>query len=127
MGAEVRFEPDWRANLRVPQRELVERVNAAVLADAKRGCPVDTGALVASLTSRVVDHAGGPPSGTVGSELDYAASVEFGSRPHIIRSHGDYPLRNAETGEAFGQVVHHPGTKAQPFLRPALRKSRPLG
>jgi hypothetical protein len=52
--------------------------------------------------------------------------VEYGSRPHIIRSHGNYPLRNRETGDVFGRIVHHPGTPAQPFLRPALYQRRRL-
>lgn len=50
----------------------------------------------------------------------YGLFVEVGTAPHIIRSHGDYPLRNRKTGQIFGPVVHHPGTAAQPHLRPAL-------
>jgi len=50
----------------------------------------------------------------------YPLDVEFPTRPHTITSHGDYPLRNAKTGQTFGKEVHHPGTKGQPFLRPSL-------
>ncbi len=46
--------------------------------------------------------------------------VEVGTAPHVIRSKGDYPLRNAATGQVFGREVQHPGTEAQPHLRPAL-------
>ncbi|MFB4306986.1 hypothetical protein [Actinomadura sp. GTD37] len=46
--------------------------------------------------------------------------LEFGTRAHIITSHGDYPLRNRQTGQVFGRSVRHPGTEAQPHLRPAL-------
>lgn len=46
--------------------------------------------------------------------------AEVGTKPHVIESHGDYPLRNAKTGQAFGKKVNHPGTEAQPHLRPAL-------
>lgn len=49
----------------------------------------------------------------------YGLFVEVGSGPHIIESHGDYPLRDKH-GRVFGLVVHHPGTDAQPYLRPAL-------
>lgn len=55
----------------------------------------------------------------VGTDVDYALPVELGTRPHVIRSHGDYPLRD-EHGHVFGKEVHHPGTQAQPFLRPAI-------
>jgi hypothetical protein len=54
----------------------------------------------------------------------YGLFVEVGTRPHIIRSHGPYPLRNARTGQVFGRIVHHPGTPAQPHLRPALEDLR---
>jgi hypothetical protein len=46
--------------------------------------------------------------------------AEVGTRPHIIRSKGDWPLRNRKTGQVFGKEVNHPGTQAQPHLRPAL-------
>lgn len=49
----------------------------------------------------------------------YPMDVELGTRPHVIESHGDYPLRDKH-GRVFGKTVHHPGTKAQPFLRPSL-------
>ncbi len=45
--------------------------------------------------------------------------VEVGTAPHIIESHGDYPLRSKD-GRVFGKRVKHPGTEAQPHLRPAL-------
>lgn len=50
----------------------------------------------------------------------YGLAQEVGTAPHIIRSTGPWPLRNAKTGQVFGPVVHHPGTAAQPHLRPAL-------
>lgn len=50
----------------------------------------------------------------------YPLDVELGSRPHSIDSKGDYPLRNPKTGQVFGKHVDHPGTEAQPFIRPSL-------
>lgn len=50
----------------------------------------------------------------------YGLFVEVGTAPHVIRSHGPYPLRNRKTGQVFGPIVRHPGTAAQPHLRPAL-------
>lgn len=50
----------------------------------------------------------------------YPLAVEFGSRPHVIRSKGPWPLRNSRTGQVFGRVVQHPGTRPQPFMRPSL-------
>jgi hypothetical protein len=59
-----------------------------------------------------------------GAENEHGAPiglfVEVGTVPHVIESHGDYPLRNRSTGQVFGRKVNHPGTEAQPHLRPAL-------
>lgn len=59
----------------------------------------------------------------IGTDVDYALPVELGSRPHVIRSKGDYPLRGAD-GTVYGREVNHPGTPAQPFLRPAVEAIR---
>jgi hypothetical protein len=45
--------------------------------------------------------------------------IEHGTPPHEIRSRGMWQLYNAATGQGFGRVVHHPGTRAHPFIRPA--------
>jgi hypothetical protein len=66
------------------------------------------------------------PGGTyydVGSDattpdgVSYPAILDTGSKPHIIESHGNYPLRNRATGQAFGKVVHHPGTQPTYWCR----------
>lgn len=100
------------------------RLGPDIERDAKRYCPVDTGALRDSIENHLEGHdlivsASGGADGRT-----YAVYVELGTRPHVIESHGDYPLRNRETGQAFGRRVSHPGTRAQPFLRPALYQSR---
>lgn len=50
----------------------------------------------------------------------YGLFMEVGTKPHRITSHGRWPLRNRMTGQVFGRSVWHPGTKPQPYLRPAL-------
>ena len=54
----------------------------------------------------------------------YGLAQEVGTAPHVIASHGNYPLRNARTGQVFGPIVNHPGTAAQPHIRPALEDLR---
>jgi HK97 gp10 family phage protein len=54
------------------------------------------------------------------NDLNYASYVEFGTRAHVIRVKNAKNLSNGKTG--FGKVVNHPGTKAQPFLRPAFHQ-----
>ncbi|MEU7170309.1 HK97 gp10 family phage protein [Micromonospora tulbaghiae] len=95
---------------------------------AKRRCPVSPegsgsnppGHLRDSIAASEVQHDALGLYVDVGTDVDYALPVELGSRPHVIESHDDYPLRNPKTGQVFGQRVNHPGTKAQPYLRPAL-------
>jgi hypothetical protein len=48
--------------------------------------------------------------------------IESGTPPHIIESHGPWPLRNKRTGQVFGRIVHHPGTRPQPFIALSLEE-----
>lgn len=109
-----------------PVGHLMQREAERVTQEAKRLCPVSP--VGAS------DHPSGQLRSSIGwtlgkhdrdlavevrAETDYALYVEVGTRPHTISSHGDYPLRDRK-GRVFGRTVKHPGTKAQPYLRPAL-------
>jgi len=106
---------------------LMSRVGEVVTQEAKRLCPVSpagseehrSGYLRSSVGWKL-ETEGGQLATRVGTDVDYALPVILGTRPHVIESHGDYPLRNAKTGEVFGRVVQHPGTAPQDFLRPAL-------
>jgi hypothetical protein len=49
----------------------------------------------------------------------YPAVLEFGSRPHDITAHGDYPLRDKH-GHVFGRTVHHPGTPEYAWARRSI-------
>jgi HK97 gp10 family phage protein len=60
-------------------------------------------------------------STTIGTPVDYAIYVEKGTPAHIIRPKNKKMLSWVpQSGQRiFARVVHHPGTKAQPFLTPA--------
>lgn len=60
-------------------------------------------------------------SAAVVVNVPHAIFVVQGTAPHIIRSTGPWPLRNAQTGQVFGPVVRHPGTRPNNFLAVALR------
>ncbi len=59
------------------------------------------------------------PTDQVGAGQFLGTMIELGTPPHIIRSTGPWQLYNAATGQGFGRVVHHPGTRPHPFIRPA--------
>jgi hypothetical protein len=55
----------------------------------------------------------------------YAPYVEFGTPPHIIRPVKARVLANANTGEIFGTLVHHPGTKPNDFMGRIVAAAQP--
>jgi len=52
-----------------------------------------------------------PPRVIIGTDVEYAPYVEYGTRPHIIRPHRARALRfEIEGREIYAAVVHHPGS-----------------
>ena len=81
-------------------------------------CPVDTSALVNSIM--IFPLVPGAVSYELADGVTYGIDVEFGTDPHIIIAKNKKVLANKKKGLIFGKIVHHPGTVAQPFMRPAL-------
>lgn len=104
-----------RSELREAGRQVVNRAKVLV--------PVRTGRLRGSIRAdppRIFSLRG---SLTVGSDLEYAAAVNDGSRPHKIRARRAKVLRFQVGGQVvFAKVVNHPGTKGVHFLDKALRE-----
>lgn len=99
--------------LRTAGRQVVNR--AKVLA------PVDTGRLRASIEGSLNRTWTLRPRFTVGSNVEYAPMVHDGTRPHVIRPRNARALRFVVGGRVvYARVVHHPGTRARPFLDRAL-------
>lgn len=115
----VRMTAEGRAFIHAHGVRITRDVTKAVERDASRRVPLDTGELRESIWSWSEGLHGRVLVGT-----DHWQPTEYGSGPHIIVSHGNYPLRNRETGQVFGRVVHHPGTPEQPFMRPAAYRRR---
>jgi HK97 gp10 family phage protein len=107
-----------------PVRDFLEASASVVERSAKENAPVDTGRLRNSIVSGV-RHL----TAVVEAKVKYAPFVEFGTRPHWppisalqlwARRHG-FPAR----GGAFlvARSIAQTGTKAQPFMEPALRSN----
>jgi HK97 gp10 family phage protein len=98
---------------------------AALLPEVVQRIPVASGDLRAS--ARITTRARGATvsaSVKVGNQVAwYAHLVEYGTRPHVIKP------REAKGAMQFGGVttksVQHPGTRPQPFMRPAIDISLP--
>lgn len=118
MATELHFEDDWFNQFLMPAiNRTVMKVAVAVREDAQKICPVDTGALKASLVA--LNSA--PGVGRVASHLPYCAAVELGFHGTVtVRAH----LRN---GRPVREHTAHQNTPSQPYLRPSLYRKRDLG
>jgi hypothetical protein len=121
MMVRIVMDPGAYAHMDRICHAVAEQVTEEVFDDALVGCPIDEGELIASLEEEVVGKNGYVSCGT-----DHWRFVEYGARPHIIRSHGPWQLRNRKTGQKFGWIVKHPGSPEQAFMRRALRQKRRL-
>lgn len=56
---------------------------------------------------------------SVGTNVEYAAYIEFGTRPHEITPNDNQALHFYVNGmEVFATHVEHPGTRPYPYMRP---------
>lgn len=102
------------------QQVLVSAANQ-ILAEMEARVPVKSGKLRGSLrvmvdTDRVVI---GPDT----NQAPYAIYVEMGTRPHVIKPKRKDGFLRFQIGDKtiYARIVHHPGTKAQPYIRPAFQ------
>lgn len=95
---------------------LIEAANY-ILTEMEIRVPVDTGELRNSLSVQVMGD-----RVRIGPTADHGVYVEFGTQPHEIRPKtAGGTLRFTINGRViYAKVVRHPGTKAQPFVRPAF-------
>lgn len=98
-----------------------DKAARAVINRAKVLCPVDTGRLRASLRLERRSLFGLRMRWTVGSDVEYAAAVNDGTRPHKITAKNAKALKFKVGGQTvIVKSVQHPGTRARPFLDRAL-------
>lgn len=109
--------------LRGASRSELETAARQVMNRAKVLAPVDTGRLRSSIRIESRRTFALRSVYTVGSDVEYADMVHGGTRPHIIRPRTKQVLRFKVGGRyVYARVVHHPGTRARPFLDRALRE-----
>ena len=102
------------------KQKLIERVTDIAFAAAFWGAPVKTGYLVSTVYKQVSDN-----EGVVGVAASYARVVVEGSAPHEIRAANSEVLAFMVAGKKiFTPIVHHPGTKPNPFMQNALDQAQ---
>lgn len=116
-----------------PNSQLMRSLAVAAIAEQKRLVPRKTGNLGRSIH---VGRVTATTAETVAS-AGYAAAVEFGTKPHPIVPRRKKALRFAPggsgrrlsgaprsgSGVVFAKRVKHPGTRAQPYMRPGAEKA----
>lgn len=99
----------------------VTRATYAIEGGAKQNSPVKKSFLRNSIRATIK----GRLSGQVAVSAKYAGYVHEGTRPHVILPRNKKMLAwKVGKGYRFAKIVHHPGTKANPFLQKAVDKER---
>lgn len=123
MSNDIRMEDGWEQHLTSPINTTVMKVTTAVRKDAQAICPVDTGALKASLTA--INSA--PMQGRVISDRDYAAAVELGFHgEEFVHDYVNHDFMGTGRVVNIRAHVRTGNTPEQPFIRPALYRTRDL-
>lgn len=110
LSGEVMAESNWNeeivlASMRNKMRARMILAVEFVVGAAVLNCPVDTGNLRSSINGKVIDET----LGRVGTNVEYAPYVEFGTG------------EKAEDGKGKSGFT---GQKPQPFLRPAIMDNK---
>jgi HK97 gp10 family phage protein len=100
--------------------KAIERSAFKIESDAKRNAPVNKGSGGGTLRQSISSRMTGNASAVIESRAKYSAYVDQGTRPHIIRATNAKVLANRRTGQFFGKVVRHPGTKKNPYFTKAV-------
>ena len=102
------------------KQKLIERLTDIAFAAAFWGAPVKTGYLASTVYKQVSDS-----EGVVGVAASYAQVVVEGTAPHEIRPANGEVLAFMIAGKMiFTPIVHHPGTKPNPFMQNALEEAQ---
>jgi HK97 gp10 family phage protein len=102
------------------KQKLIERLTDIAFAAAFWGAPVRTGYLVSTVYKQISDS-----EGVVGVTAFYAKAVVEGTAPHEIRPANGGVLAFMIAGKmVFTPIVHHPGTKPNPFMQNALEEAQ---
>jgi HK97 gp10 family phage protein len=101
------------------RQKLIKRLADVAWAEAFWGAPRRTGYLASTVYKDV-----GEGEARVGAAASYARHVEYGTRPHEIRPvNASVLVFQGRNGLVFTPLVHHPGTKANPFMHRAAEKT----
>ena len=104
-------------------REAINKSTLSIESQAKsnlnKNGSFQTGHLMRSISHKVYIN-----EGIVSANTKYAEGVEKGTRPHVIRAKKKKALYWQGANHPV-KVVNHPGSRAKPYLIPALKSEQP--
>lgn len=115
----ARIDPSAKAHVDAAISDFLADIGDRMVVDAKAAVPKKTGRLANSLIAEVQ----GKTLRVGSTDVNYATDVEMGTMPHLIFPNSKKALfwPGADHPVAY---VNHPGTRPQPYLRPALFQRR---
>lgn len=115
---------------RMPQQTVNELSKAVykslgtIESQAKKEAPANKGISTGNtLRQNIKARMTSKLAGEVVAGRSYAIFVHEGTRAHTIVPVFKKVLANKRTGEIFGTLVHHPGTRPNPFFQRAIQNS----
>ena len=106
-------------NLKQAAGKLIQDLSDYAEKTLREEAPEKTGALKKSIRKTVSGL-----EAEIGSHVPYTIYVEYGTRPHVITPVHAHALSFEVGGETvFAKLVHHPGTKPNPFVRRTAEKT----
>jgi HK97 gp10 family phage protein len=121
LTAAIRKEPIMA---KIKMNEAVRRSVGEIQNTAIKEAPVNKQTGGGNLRQNIRSRMTGELSGVIESRAGYSLFVHEGTAPHLIRPVNARALANVRTGQFFGKLVHHPGTKPNPFFRRAIQRSK---
>jgi hypothetical protein len=115
----ARIDPSAQTHVDAAIGDFLADIGDRMVVDAQNLVPKKTGRLANSLIAEVQ----GKTLRVGSTDVNYSTDVEMGTMPHLIFPNSKKALfwPGADHPVAY---VNHPGTRPQPYLRPALFQRR---
>lgn len=104
--------------------EATKKSVLSIESASKKEAPVNKSYGGGNLRQRILSRMVSPLAGRIDAGVSYAVYVHEGTRPHEIRPVVKKGLANVRTNQFFGKLVHHPGTRPNPFFTRAIKRAQ---
>lgn len=116
-----------RFSFAVAARTWADEIEPIVAGALKAAAPVGNGPTAGRLRDSISNRRTGSVIVQFTTGVPYATYVMRGTRPHTIAPRNAKALYWSDSGGShFARLVHHPGTKPNPFVEKAVRPLMPL-